>query len=81
MVAKELLELQRERPFQGLRIYLSDGQTHDVFHPEMMLVTKTKVVIALPAKPNDIPERTVYCDPVHITQVEPLDGAERPQPR
>ena len=78
MVVKEILELQRERPFHPLRIYLSDGHTYDVLHPEMMLVTKTKVVIALPAKPDDVPDSTVYCDPVHITQIQPLNG-ERQQ--
>ena len=71
MVAKELLDLQRERPFRPLRIFISDGESYEVRHPEMMLVTKTRVVIALP-NGQDVPEKTVYCDPVHITRVVPM---------
>ena len=71
MVAKELLDLQRERPFRPLRIFISDGEAYEVRHPEMMLVTRTKVVIALP-NGEDVPENTVYCDPVHITRVVPM---------
>ena len=72
MIAKELLDLQRERPFRPLRICISDGEAYEVRHPEMMLVTKTKVVIALP-NGEDVPENTVYCDPVHITRVVPME--------
>ena len=71
MVARELLDLQRERPFRALRIFISDGEVYEVRHPEMMLVTQTKVVIALP-NGEDVPEHTVYCDPVHITRVVPV---------
>ena len=74
MVAKELLDLQRERTFRPLRIFISDGEAYEVRHPEMMLVTKTKVVIALP-NGEDVPENTVYCDPVHITRVVPMGVA------
>ncbi len=72
MVANELLELQRQRPFQSLRVYISDGEVYEVRHPEMMLVTRTKVMIALP-NGGEVPERIAYCDPVHITRVLPFD--------
>ncbi len=38
MTAKEIIELQRIRPFPGLRITISDGQTYEVRHPELMTV-------------------------------------------
>ncbi len=71
MVAKEILDLQRARPFVPLRIHVSDGQAYEIRHPELMLVTKTVVVIALPDG-DDVPDRKVYCDPVHITRIEPI---------
>jgi len=55
------MELQRRRPFV-------------VRHPEMMTVTTTLVFIALPPLAAGVPDRHVYCDPIHITHVEPLDG-------
>ena len=78
MIAQEILALQRKRPFTGLRIYLSDGEMYDVTHPEMMAVTKTLVFIALPPLTDGVPEGgSVYCDPVHITRIEPLNGPKR----
>jgi hypothetical protein len=74
----EILKLQRERPFTGLRIYISDGSSYDVRHPEMMLVTIHKVYIALPpSRENAPPGGAVHCDPVHITRIEPLNGKRR----
>lgn len=74
------MNLQRKRPFVPLRVHVSDGSSYDVRHPEMMLVTHTVVFIARPPLADGVPERHVYCDPVHITRVEPIDGT-RPKRR
>jgi len=75
MRASELLVHLRRAPFQPLRIHLSDGSSYDVFHPEWMGVSTTVVFIAQPPEADGVPERAVYCDPVHITGVEPFtDG-------
>jgi len=66
----------RRQPFRPIRIYLSDGSEYDVRHPEMMLVTRTEVVICLDLGEHDLPENAVYCDPVHITRIQPIDGEE-----
>ena len=63
-----------KRPFQPIRIFVSDGSSYDVRHPEMMFVTRREVVIGLDAGDDRIPERSAYCDPVHITRIEPIDG-------
>ncbi len=80
MTAKEILELQRRRPFPGLRLHLSDGTSYEVMHPEMMAVTRTLVFIALPPVSEGVPERSVYCDPVHVTRIEPMNGHEKHVP-
>lgn len=67
----------RRQPFQPIRIYISDGAHYDVRHPEMALVARTEVVIALDSNDDDIPERFAYCDPIHITRIEPLNGKKR----
>jgi len=74
MRAKEILDLQRRRPFSGLRIYLSDGESYEIRHPEQMSVTTTVIHLALPQLDNGVPTRSVYRDPVHVTRVEPLNG-------
>lgn len=78
MRADEILKLQRKSPFTGLRVYISDGSSYDVNHPEMMLVTRRNVYIAIPPSWKDAaPGGAVHCDPIHITRIEPLNGRNR----
>lgn len=67
----------RREPFQPIRVYISDGSKYDVRHPELMMVTRTEVVIALDPGNDKIPEHKIFCDPVHITQIEPVNGQRR----
>ena len=64
----------RREPFRAVRIHISDGSHYDVYHPEMALVTATEIAIALETTAGELPQRMVYCDPLHITRIEPLNG-------
>jgi hypothetical protein len=66
----------RRRPFRPFRLCLSNGDSCDVRHPELMYVSRTEVVVALELGEDDLPERSAYCDPIHITNIEPLDGTK-----
>ena len=79
MTAYEIKTLMRTRPFQGMRIYISDGQSYEVTHPDMVLVTTSIVQIALPPLDrHGIPTGgSVYVDPVHVTRIQPLNGKRR----
>ncbi|MFQ5494451.1 MAG: hypothetical protein ACE5EX_03640 [Phycisphaerae bacterium] len=77
MRAEEIRKHLRKEPFRLIRVFLSDGSSHDVRHPEMMYVTRSEVVIAMDAGNDTIPEQSVYCDPVHTTRIEPLNGEDR----
>lgn len=72
----EILSHAQTQPFQPIRIHISDGSSYDVMHPEMMAVTTRVVFIAQPPEVDGVPERSVYCDPLHITRIEPIDGAK-----
>ena len=63
-----------QQPFEPFRVCLSDGASYEVRQPEMMLVTRRQVIIALPRPGEEIARRVVYCDPLHITRIEPIDG-------
>ena len=67
----------RKQPFRPIRLYVSDGSSYEVHHPELALVTRAEVVIALDPGDDEIPEQSVYCNPVHITRIEPLNGTGR----
>ena len=64
----------RRQPFQPVRVFLSDGSSHDVRHPELALVTRREVIIASPSSEGQLPEQAVFCDPMHITRIELIDG-------
>lgn len=58
-------ELLRRRPFEPFLVRLSNGESHPVRHPELALVTKSKLVIAEPET-----DRVVICALLHIASVE-----------
>ena len=74
MRANEIRTHLRQRPFEPIRIFLSDGAFYDVRHPEMAAVSRTVVAIGLEPTDDGLPDRFAYCDPVHITRIEPIDG-------
>ncbi|MFQ5493787.1 MAG: hypothetical protein ACE5EX_00235 [Phycisphaerae bacterium] len=79
MRANEIQSHLRKTPFCPIRIFLSDGSSYDVRHPEMAAVSRAEVVIGLQVSEDDLPERFAYYDPVRITRIEPINGETRPQ--
>lgn len=71
----------RKQPFEPIRVYISDGASHDVRHPEVMLVSRSEVVIGLQRRSDAIPDRNVYIDPIHITRIEPINGKSKAKRR
>ncbi len=80
MRADEIRNHLRKQPFRPFRLYLSNGVSYDVRHPELIYVSRREVVVALELGEGDVPERSAYCDPMHITNIEPLDGVEHKRP-
>ena len=62
-------ELLRRQPFEPFEIRLTNGEKHEVRHPEMVLLLKSRLVIALPD------DRMVICPLLHIASVETLQSA------
>ncbi len=77
MRANEIRVHLRRELFRPIRVYISDGSSYDVRHPELLFVPRAEVVIALDPGNDEIPERSIYCDPIHITRIEPLDDTKR----
>ncbi len=76
----DLIEALQAGPFRPFRIYVSDGGTFDVRHPEMLLVGSHSAVIGIaPRRGNGDAgegypqmERFTTIDLVHITRLEQL---------
>ncbi len=79
MTAEALrLELRRQ-PFLPLRIYLTDGKTYDVRHPEMVLVKRRELYIGTETSPGS--GVAGECDRVsllHVVRVECVPPAPSP---
>ena len=76
MRADEIRKHVRKQPFEPFRIFLSNGMTYDVRHPELIYVSRSEVVVPVELADDDIAVRSAYCDPVHITTIELLNGAK-----
>jgi hypothetical protein len=61
----------RAAPFQPFRVFLSDGSVHDVPHPDFAFVSTNHFIIVKDVNSAGTPRRTVMCDPVHVTRIEP----------
>ncbi len=72
-----LLELLRAAPFEPFRIFLSDGAVFEIRRPDMAIVQRSKVTVAVPGPrgPDAPAERTVNCALIHITRTESMNGA------
>ena len=72
----ELVELLRTKPFNPLRITMTDGKTYDIRHPDLVMVSRGRVDIGVPMEPGGyVMERVEHCSLLHIVRVEPIAGA------
>jgi hypothetical protein len=71
MSSEDLIELLAERPFIPLRIYLSNGRTHDIRHPEMAIVGRDVAALGVQVEGEDLP-RIRLVDVRHINEVGPV---------
>src|SRR5688572_14839674 len=76
MRAEELKVLLEAQPFVPLRIYMTDGKTYDIYHPDSVLVLRSRIDIAVPAEDiRGILDRVEHCSLLHVVRIEELqDG-------
>lgn len=72
MSPQEIQAQLRRQPFIPLRMHMSDGSSYDIRHPELAIVTRTVIMIALyNGSDSGMPELGISCDPLHVTRLEP----------
>ena len=86
MTAPNIRKHLVRQPFRPFRIWLSDGHTLDVRHPDMCILTPNLVYVGIP-DPNEegVAAEVVDCAILHVTRIEPINGkpakAKRPPRR
>jgi len=71
MIAQDLFELLRARPFRPFRIHGTDGKSRDVRHPDEALVLRTRVILPLGGQ-GETPEASEHLALAHIVRIEEL---------
>ena len=73
MRLEELRAALGRAPFEPFRIRLSSGDSYDVRHPEFASLTRHCIYVGIPTE-DEVPERTIRCDLMHVVALEPIDG-------
>ena len=74
MTLESIHEWLRKRPFEPFRLSTSAGESYEVRHPEMAMLTRTELLIGI-AERRGFPSRYRAVSLLHITAVEPLDSS------
>ena len=73
MTADTFRDILRRAPFEPFRVEMSCGESYNVMHPEMALVSAKTLVLALPEPTRPDGERLVFCSYIHVAHVEVLE--------
>jgi hypothetical protein len=74
MTVQTFRELLTQRPFKPFRLVMSSGQTYEVRHPEMAMLTRTDILVGVGESEDGVPADFHICSLLHVTSVE-LVGA------
>jgi hypothetical protein len=75
MTLQTFRELMAQRPFKPFRLVMSSGQTYEVRHPEMAMLTRTDILVGVGESDDGIPPEFRICSLLHVTTVEPVNLA------
>jgi hypothetical protein len=75
MTVQTFRNLLSERPFKPFRLVMSSGQSYEVRHPEMALITKSDILVGVDIEDDGVPAEFKICSMLHVTAVEPLESA------
>lgn len=72
MTVQTFREMLGRRPFQPVRLILSSGESYEVRHPEMAMLTRTSLLIGTELAEDGVPAEFRIISLLHVTAIEPL---------
>lgn len=72
MTVQTFRELLSQRPFRPFRLIMSGGQSFEVRHPEMAMLTCTGLLVGIGESEEGVPAEFRICSLPHVTAVEPI---------
>ena len=77
MTVQTFRNLLSEHPFRPFRLVMSSGQTYEVRHPEMAMLTRSDILIGIDEADDGIPAEFKICSLLHVTAVEPVSPQQQ----
>jgi hypothetical protein len=74
MTVQTFREMLGRRPFQPVKVTLSSGQSYEVRHPEMALLTRTSLLVGVDLADDGVPAEFKILSLLHVTAIEPLNS-------
>jgi hypothetical protein len=71
MNAETVREFLTRQPFQPLQVHLSNGEVHQIPHPEFAMLLKSTLVIGVPDS-----DRVICCALLRIASIERMPAAQ-----
>ncbi len=75
MTVQTFRELLSHRPFRPFQLVMSSGQTYEVRHPEMALLTRTDLLVGLGETDEGVPAEFRICSLLRVASIEPISAA------
>ena len=72
MTVQTFREMLARRPFQPVRLILSSGQSYEIRHPEMAMLTRTSIQIGTDLAEDGVPAEFKIISLLHVAAIEPL---------
>ena len=72
MTVQTFQELLQRRPFQPFRLVMSSGESYEVRHPEMAMLTRTDLLVGVEEADDGVPAEFKICSLLHVSAIEPL---------
>jgi hypothetical protein len=74
MTVQTFREMLSRQPFQPVKITLSSGESHEIRHPEMAMLTRTNLLVGIDVSDDGVPAEFKILSLLHVTAIEPLAG-------
>jgi hypothetical protein len=74
MTVQAFRELLSARPFKPFRLVMSSGQSYDIRHPEMALLTRSDLLVGIDEADDGVPAEFKICSLLHVSAVEPINS-------
>ena len=74
MTLQTVRDLLARRPFQPFRLVMSSGQTYEVRHPEMAMLTRTSILVGIDVE-DGVPAEFKIGSLLHVTAIGPAPAS------